>query len=316
MKTPENNSETTFRTSDYEDEPYYQLLRKLPHELARNHMRYVESEAMTNEEISSYLGEIVNGRREAATSSVISDPAMQEVFRGEEAALFRALETTVFNDPDNYLGTGMTAKVKLYQVNNSNGEQNSVTKMAIKYVTTPTQKTITAEQEHNVIKEVDRMRMIEEAEKAFPRRSKYIRVPHPFLYHQTEKIQLYGMECIDGITLEQAGREGMLHQEMIESLRNSPLATVSKEELEGYIERFFHTMHQYCLHGDIKPRNIMVSRDGVLYIIDFGQSVMVHNMPNGSEESVENLKADEIEHTKLAVHNMMRKVFGNETNKN
>jgi serine/threonine protein kinase len=297
-----------FNVSDYEDEPYYRLLRKLPKELAKNHMRYADAQAMTNEEIANYLTEIVANRREAITVSGISDPAIQEIFKGEEAQLFHTLETTVFHNPDNYLGEGMTARVKLFDVQTTQDTKDQPLRMAIKYIITPTAKTLTAEQEHGVIIEVERMRMIEAAEKAFPRRSKYIRVPHPYLYHSTEHVDLYGMECIDGITLEQAAREGMLHQDMKEALRNSQLMTVPKEELDGYIERFVHTMHQYCLHGDIKPRNIMVNREGVLYIIDFGQSVMLHNMPNKSEDAVENLKSAEIEQTKTAVHSLIHKL--------
>ena len=309
MNTRESGfDEIPFKVSDYEDEPYYNILRKLPKELAKNHMRYVDAQAMTSDEITTYLHEIVASRREAMTASAISDPMIQEIFKGEEAQLFRTLETTVFHNPDNYLGKGMTASVKLFEVSTSHGEQIEPIKMAIKYVITPTAKTITAEQEHGVIKEVERMRMVEAAEKAFPRRSKYIRVPHPILYHSTEHINLYGMECIDGITLEQAGQEGMLHQDMKEALRNSQLMTVPKEELDGYIERFFDTMHQLCLHGDIKPKNIMVNREGVLYVIDFGQSVMVHNIPGKAVEALENLKSDEISQTKSAVHTLLHKI--------
>ena len=245
------------------------------------------------------------------TSSEISDPNIKEVFKGDEAELFKSLETTVFYNLDNYLGTGMTAKVKLYQTKKELGDTETEIKMAIKYVMTPTAKTISAEQEHNVIMEVERIRMVEKAESSFPNRSRYIRVPHPFLYHRTEDLQLYGMECIDGMTLEQTNQEGMFYNEMKESLKNSPLAKVSLEELDGYIKRFFDTMHEFCLHGDIKPRNIMVSRDGVIYIIDFGQSVMSNNIPAGSEEAFENLKLDEIKGVQSAVKTMIGKIFEN-----
>ena len=110
MNFHEKDLGVPFNISDYEGEPFYLLLCKLPKELAKNHMRYVEAENMNNEEVTSYLNEIIASRREATTASEISDPAMQEIFAGEEAVLFKALETSVFNDPDNYLGVGMTAK--------------------------------------------------------------------------------------------------------------------------------------------------------------------------------------------------------------
>lgn len=294
-----------FKLADYDCEPYYPLLQKMPAELAKNHIRYIEAENMNDTEATAYLTEIVANRLEAVVTSVISDEYVRETLTDDPEQLFRALETTVYNNPDNYLGTGMTAKVKLFEVHAG----DTTIPMAIKYVITPTAKTISAEQEHNVIKEVDRMRVIEAAEAAFPRRSKYIRVPHPYLYHTTDKIQLYGMEMIDGLTLEQACAEGMLHTDMKEALRNSRLAEVDPKELDGYIERFFNTMHEYCLHGDIKPRNIMVSKEGILYVIDFGQSIMCHNFPKGTEERLENLKDDEIKGTQAAVRAMMRKVL-------
>jgi tRNA A-37 threonylcarbamoyl transferase component Bud32 len=309
MNSPERNFEPPFKVSDYEDEMYYHLLRKLPTELARNHMQYATAEAMTDEEIVSYLSEIVSSRQEAITNSEISDTEIKARFEHSSEKLFRALETTVFTRTDNYLGAGMTAKVKLYEVAADEANGMPAVDMAIKYVVTPTAKTLTAEQEHNVIKEVERMRIIEQAEKAFPKRSKYIRVPHPFLYHQTDRIQLYGMERIDGITLEEALRDGMLHQEFKEALQNSQLASVSISELEGYIDRFFQTMHEYCLHGDIKPRNIMISRDGVFYIIDFGQSVSSHNIPEKAADAFENLKEDETEQAKTIIKMVLAKIF-------
>ncbi len=294
-----------FEVTDYEDAPYYHLLHKLPSELASRHMQYIESEQMTDAEAGVYLENVLESRIESTTHSDISDERIRELVSGHEKELFNALETTVFNSLDNYLGTGMTAKVKAYTV--AFGE--SSVPMAIKYVVTPTEKTITAEQEHNVIKEVERMRMIEAVEIIHERRSKYIRVPHPYLYHTTESLQLYGMELIDGVTLEQACAEGTLPSDMKEALQKSQLTTVPEEELNGYIKRFFETMHQYCLHGDIKPRNIMVSREGILYVIDFGQSVMIHNIPAGAEEQLENLKEDEIRQTQLAVRQMLQKVL-------
>ncbi len=299
------NQNLNFKITDYDSEIYYPLLQQMPPELAKNHIRYIEAENMTNDEAISYLNEIVTHRHEAVATTVISDEKLKETLTDDPGKLFRALETSVFSSADNYLGTGMTAKVKYFEVH---AGENTIP-MAIKYVVTPTAKTITAEQEHNVIKEVEQMKLIETVESAFPRRSKYIRVPHPYLYHTTDKIQLYGMEMIDGITLEQACTEGMLHSDMKEALRNSRLAEVDIEELNGYVERFFNTMHEYCLHGDIKPRNIMISRDGVIYIIDFGQSIMCHNIPRGAENEFENLKDDEIKSVQLAVRTLLHKVF-------
>lgn len=260
---------------------------------------------MDDQEALQYLTELVQNRTESIRHSGISDEHLRDELAGHEEKLYHSLETSVFTSLDNYLGQGMTAKVKLYQLQT----HERTLPLAIKYVVTPTEKTLTAEQEHNAIKEVERLRIIEAAEIVHERRSRFIRVPHPYLHHTTEAVQLYGMEYIDGITLEQACAEGRLHTDMREAIKTSQLATISEEELNGYIRRFFETMHQYCLHGDIKPKNIMISREGILYVIDFGQSFMVHNIPASAEENLENLKEDEIKQTQAAVRIMLRKVF-------
>ncbi len=292
--------------SDYEDESYYPLLTKLPVQLALYHVRHIENENMSAEEAYSYLSDIIAARQEVVTESTISDERLREMITDHQQ-LFRTLETSVFYNPDNYLGTGMTAKVKLYELTTDNPD-TPVVPMAVKYVVTPTSKTLTAEREHGVIKEVERMSTIERAELAHPRRSKYIRVPHPYLHHATDKLQLYAMERIDGMTIEQACTEGMLYEDMRAAIEHSPLAAVDEHELDGYIERFFQTMHGYCLHGDIKPRNIMISREGVLYVIDFGQSVMTSNFDESQQDALENLKDGEIKQTQLMVKELLRRV--------
>ena len=53
----------------------------------------------------------------------------------------------------------------------------------------------------------------------------------------------------------------------------------------------------------------MISREGIIYIIDFGQSIMSHNIPKGGEDQLENLKDDEIKGVQHAVRLLLRKVF-------
>ncbi len=298
--------------TDYEDEPFYPLLQKLPRSLALKHIAHIENNSLSEDETIIYLEKILASRHEATTSSEISDVNLQEIFKNNPellAEVINSLETSVFNNPDNYLGTGMTAKVKHYNL--TDPENTTTIPMAIKYVITPTAKTLTAEQEHDVIKEVERMKTIEDAQLKNPRRSRYLRVPHPYLHHSNEKLQLYSMEHIDGANLYQLTNGG-LTQEFKQTLRESRLAEVSMEEMDGYVERFFTTMHEYCLHGDIKPANLMVNSDGVLYVIDFGQSISPQNIPKGAEEQFENLKEDEIKEAKLCIRRLLRLVFSDD----
>lgn len=314
MKMERFDNTPDFVLSDYEDESFYNLLRQLPTPLAARHVAYIENNDLSDKEAENYLQEIIAGRQEVTTSSEISDAGLAQILENNpelREQIFKSLETTVFNNPDNYLGAGMTAKVKKYEIQTHDNDEETKIPLAVKYVVTPTAKTLSAEQEHNVIKEVERMRTIENAEMQHPRRSRYLRVPHPYLHHSNDKLQLYGMEHIDGIDIYQATNGG-LTSELKEKLRESRLAEVTPEEMDGYIERFFNTMHDHCLHGDIKPANIMVNSEGVLYVIDFGQSISPHNIPKGAEEQFETLKSDEIKEAKLCVRRLLQTVFREE----
>jgi RIO-like serine/threonine protein kinase len=66
-------------------------------------------------------------------------------------------------------------------------------------------------------------------------------------------------------------------------------------------------MHTVCLHGDIKPANLMVSRDGRIMPIDLGQAVLTNNISEADYESFENLKEDEKKKAKLVLAIFLRK---------
>lgn len=300
---PRRNETIEVDIADYEDTPLYPLLSKLPKDLVGKHLTYIERRSFSDEEAVSYLSEVISKRQESFSASSISDEGLKGNLEISEEKVFQSLETNVFNDTENYLGTGMTARVKSYSVPTKNGELP----LAIKYVVTPTSKTITAEQEHNVLKEVERMRKIEEMETQHERRSRYIKVPHAYLHHRSERLQCYGMEKIEGMTLEQATSDST-PREFLERLKDSPLTQVPEEELMGYIERFFQTMHEQYLHGDMKPANMMVSETGMLYVIDFGQSISVNNVPAGAEEQLSNLQDEEIKLAQFAVRSLLRKI--------
>ena len=61
--------------------------------------------------------------------------------------------------------------------------------------------TLSASAEHDMLHEMERIQIIEEMERNMS--FKYFRVPHPYFHHQTEHIQCYGMELIDGANLQE-----------------------------------------------------------------------------------------------------------------
>lgn len=300
---PKRNETITSEIDDYAESSFYPLLLRLPKNLVAKHLNYIEQENRSDEEIAIYLNDIINKRRESLTESSISDKNFESLLEVTPEKIFKDLESTVFTSTSKPLGTGMTARVKPYSVPTINGDVD----MAIKYVVTPTTKTLTAEQEHNVIKEVERMKKVEEMESKHERRSRHIKVPHTYLHHKSEHLQCYGMEQIKGRTLEEATADPA-PIEFLQTLKNSPLVQVPEDELMGYIKRFFQTIHEYYLHGDMKPGNLMVSETGMIYVIDFGQSIANNNVPKGAEEQLSNLQDEEIKIAQQSVRFLLQKL--------
>lgn len=305
MKDSFESSSFTVEVSDYEDAPFYHLLLQLPPELAKKHLQRIEREALDDTEAATYLQELIDNREETLTESNISDASFSRMVEGKEEALFKQLETWTRHNPDNYLGGGTTAKVKSYELLGEDGE--ILQELAIKYVVSPNEKTLTAQGEHDVIAEVERMKYIEAVESQHENRSRFLRVPHPYLHHSTPEVQLFGMEKIDGVNLYEVINDKM-SDEFVESVKQSDLMRASTEGLVGIVERFFDTMHEYCLHGDIKPRNIMLDRSGVFYVIDFGQSRLAHTIPGEATEQFDNLKQEEIKLTQSFIKQALSKL--------
>ncbi len=164
---------------------------------------------------------------------------------------------------------------------------------------TPTQKTLSVSGEHDLLEEVERLQRIEQAEREQVGTARFIKVPHPYFYHRSSKVQCYGMEEIDGINLQQ-GTEGEYDPELGKQLREV-FGNISFEDIAQEVEHFFDAMHSVCLHGDVKPANLMVSKEGIFYVIDFGQSVHANTIYDKNQAAFENLKDEEKKNAKNAI---------------
>jgi serine/threonine protein kinase len=293
FETNSGDKDETYEILDYEEASFFPILRRLPRELAQKHLQYVVQEGLDDDEALAYLEDIFDKRKEATTISVISDESAQELFQGHEKELFARIETDVFDSPDNLIGAGTTARVKRFDLT----QDEKVIPMALKYLVTPNEKTLSASAEHDMISEVERIQRIENIER--DSNFEYIGVPHPYFHHKNQRIQCYGMQLIDGCDLNKTVTD--LRSDVdIEAFKEQILKTdISK--LDKEIEDFFAKMHTYCLHGDIKPRNIMVDTSGKFFIIDFGQSVLVNDIPEKGLEQFEELKAEEVRATKFII---------------
>lgn len=287
---------------DYVDMSYFNLLERLPRELALRHLSNISFNNFNESQATEYLEKILQERTEAMTETEISDTHTQEVISGIEKEFLHELETSIFDRTDNFLGSGMTARIKRYDVHDK--ENNEVIPMAIKYLLTPTSKTLSVSAEHDMLLEVERIKQIEEIEHDID--FEYLSVPHPHFHHKTSKIQCYGMQLIDGPDLElgmSQADEGSVSPVLLENLKN-----VDLDKLLGEVDMFFTKMHTYCLHGDMKPKNLMVDEAGKFFIIDFGQSVLTNDIDDKSREQFENLKETEIEVTKEILKVFLKKV--------
>lgn len=284
---------------DYADASFYELLIKLPPELRHHHLSFIVNSKMTDEAATLYLGKTLEQRQEATTVSVISDESIRGIFKLRGAKIFTDIETSIFNSPD--IGIGSTARIKRLDIDTD----TSTISMAVKYVVTPNQHTLSASAEHDVLKEVERMKAVEEIENSA--HVSTIRVPHTFLHHMTPGIQCYAMELINGFSLKRVLEDDM-PEGALENLKQHFLKR-TKEEVSEELEKFFSVMHQYCLHNDIKPANMMVNNGGIFYIIDFGQSVLVNEIPEAGRNQLDDLKEEELRKAKIIIFKFFKKLL-------
>lgn len=285
--------------NDLEEESYYPLLAKLPRELASVHARHIIENELDETESEAYLISIHELRREAQTETHFSDTNIENLSEEIKKQILNLIENDTYNRHDNLIGKGTTAAIKSMTIKTSQGELP----LAIKYLLTPTEKTLSASAEHEMLIEVERIKKIEEIESN--EGLNFIGVPHPYLDHKNSRVECYAMQLIDGFDLDVFNEHiEEINPELLEKIANIDELTVNTE-----IDRFFNKMHEYCLHGDMKPKNLMFDQSSKFYVIDFGQSVLTNSINESELDSFENLKENEIESTKLIIKMAKKKAL-------
>lgn len=294
----EKLTDTKIDVTDYEEEVFYKLLTQLPNELARRAIAVIERDEMSDDEASSFLRDKITTRAEAVTETFFSDKEF-EAFVAQTTDNFpHHIEVELMNDSTTVIGHGTTARVHELDT------QGNFDRIAVKYLIKPDAGTVNANKEHNIVREVERVTTIENKLAATIGTDSRIRVPHPYFYHHTDKMQCYGMQLIDGVNLESA-INGVIPEQLYDALRIRNFDSLYVAEIHKDIEQFFEAVHSYCLHGSVKPDNIMIDRNGNFYLVDFGNSQLLAEVKVGDEDWLEAKKKDEVTAAKLAVTQLL-----------
>lgn len=273
------------------DENLLLQLKKLPIDIRMLHAKKMSE--LSDSEALVYIENILKDREKSLEEFVFSDERLKDKITSEDLEqLFLERET-----PQNLLGFGTTARIKKIEV-------AGLGEIAVKYLVTPNSKTLSVSGEHDLLFEVNRMKEVESVENH--EETPLINVPHPYFYYKSSKVQSYGMEKVDGFDLEDFivfKNSDTVGGEWLKKIQS-----MDESVLLSQFELFLSRMHKICLHGDIKRRNIMISRSGEFYLIDFGQSVNALDINDKQGDSFENLKEAEIENTKICIKNFFKEI--------
>ncbi len=289
------------------------LFRQLPPALWKKHYFQINvigaehgTDAKAHQKKVDYMHSVLDARRDKSESLTIGDTPLRTYLEESHAkhTLGSQLETLLSQSEHN-LGKGQTARVRSLDIGGSD-------RFAVKYLLTPTAKTITAGAEYDMLREVQTVTDIER-EQFRHDAGKRIRVPHPHFFFKNEKIQCYGMQQIEGVTLQElldpstllTAHQHDMREEAWRSLTERYVGKQDAHELVKEMERFMEAVHEICLHGDIKLGNIMVNKFGDLYLIDFGQSLQVNLASEETGEQFENIKNLEVDQFRQCIQSVL-----------
>lgn len=167
-----------------------------------------------------------------------------------------------FKDHSNFLGNGATAEV--YGLNSNET-------ICVKFITNQERYN-----ENNYLRvEHDYLDKVYKAT-----REGVVKTPQPiFLRMHPSEGHSYGMEKIKGASLSQILETPEKYAELIEVAHG-----VDRHDFETGLQTFIERMHKAGVtHGDMFKRNLMIDRDGRLYVIDFGKAKTI-DFENGEDE--------------------------------
>jgi tRNA A-37 threonylcarbamoyl transferase component Bud32 len=156
-----------------------------------------------------------------------------------------------FRDPDGFLGNGATAEVYSMPRNDT---------VCVKFIISQER----YNENNHLRKEFHYLSKVFEHTK-----ERSVTTPYPiFLRIHANEGHSYGMEKIQGASLSQILEQP---EKYIDLLLQA--SKIDREKTEENLVEFIEAMHEVgVVHGDLYQRNIMLDREGRLYVIDFGKA--------------------------------------------
>jgi tRNA A-37 threonylcarbamoyl transferase component Bud32 len=225
------------------------MLKSLPQELSETWRRKVEELDSFDEGIA--LVRNFNLERSSVKEKIFTKihTIHNEQVKEEVRELIRNIGSN-FGNPDNFLGEGTVGKV--YRT-------SYAPHVCVKYITESNmleKHGNTMHQEIQYLDDLDNFSV------------EGIRVPQVYFEHMSDHITCFGMETIDGKSIDQIiARPDDC--DFIEEIKKQDMKEVLRR-MKLFIER----MHEEIkiVHRDFATRNIMVDRQGNWYVIDFGKA--------------------------------------------
>ena len=255
--------ETSFGRNEEEikEQTLAALLRQLPEEL-----RSIWQEKTDELEIESailLMKRIVSARNEAKERIFTSINNIEDPNLKEEVRLAVHTVEHSFGDPSLFVGNGSVAEVYFIP---------DAPHVCVKYLINPD---MAREHGNNFREEfayLDHM---------YGFVVDGIRAPHPFFYHMSDFGTCFGMEKIEGKSLNLI----IENPDLIDFLD-----VIKQQDMDDILRRmknFITRMHtdKKLVHRDLTARNIMVDKEGNWYVIDFGRARPIEIGDNSTDMS-------------------------------
>lgn len=250
--TPKREAQELFSDAqeavlEQRDNKFYDLISSLPEDMKNEwRLRFEAKDADCDEVLLKLTNFLVLREKTLKGRAEILEGASEstEVQVNE----FLKLIDTAYENPKFFLGSGRTAKV--YSV-------PQASKVCIKYVVSLSPLDIPVESEVDILNKLNNF-VVEG-----------IRTPTVYFKQVGYgRKQFYGMERIDGRDLGQILEDPDKNAELV-YIASQMDREVVMQRLTAYFTEMFK-VHKIT-HGDIRQVNLMLDKNGELYVIDFGK---------------------------------------------